>query len=160
MKDDLALITTFLWGISTLFPACSQIVACRAAVYNFSVASIVELLAYETDHHPRQDSCTSHKSIDSSCHILNTVQGAQCQAATMDITTARAEGQKDAVEKLPGDDAGTDIEVQKPSSVANGEIDGTTKMESIMAVWGKHGKLIVILVYEVPNTQSAKEVTY
>ncbi|KAJ9150348.1 Siderochrome-iron transporter [Pleurostoma richardsiae] len=39
----------------------------------------------------------------------------------------------------------TDIEVQKADSVAAGDATGASKMEAIQAVWGKHGKLYILI---------------
>lgn len=44
-------------------------------------------------------------------------------------------------------DTTTDMELQKVESVVVGEATGTNKMKAIEAVWGKHGKLLIILAY-------------
>lgn len=54
--------------------------------------------------------------------------------------------EKDAVEPAPVNDStmDMDIEVQKPDMFLEGDISGTSKMEAITAVWGNHGRLIIL----------------
>ena len=52
--------------------------------------------------------------------------------------------EKDAMEPAPIDDTAIDIEIQKPDIFFEGDVSGTTKMEAITAVWGKHGRLIIL----------------
>lgn len=43
-----------------------------------------------------------------------------------------------------------DVEQQNSSPIIQDEnVSGTNKIEAIQAVWGKHGKLLVILAYVV-----------
>lgn len=55
--------------------------------------------------------------------------------------------ENDIVEETKVVDTTTDMELQKVESVAVGEATGTNKMKAIEAVWGKHGKLLIILAY-------------
>ena len=53
--------------------------------------------------------------------------------------------ERDIVEEKKVADTTTDMELQKVESVAVGEGVGTSKMKAIEAVWGRHGKLLIIL---------------
>lgn len=48
---------------------------------------------------------------------------------------------------MPSVGGGHDPEMQKDGFTAPVEVSGATKMEAIQAVWGRHGKTLIIAAY-------------
>ena len=52
--------------------------------------------------------------------------------------------EKDVVEPTTANDTTMDIEIQKPDMFLEGDVSGTSKMEAMTLVWGKHGRIIIL----------------